>query len=364
MEKKRKILIVDDAKEAVLMLRRFLEKDYDVAEAYNGVDALDLIEDELPDLIILDVMMPVLNGFDVCKKLKKNEKTKDIPIIFLTGKNSHKDEEEGLKLGAIDYISKPFKFHTIKMRVKNQIEMKLMREKLREQNKSLKNMLELRENMANMIVHDMRTPLNAINGFTQLLLMDKSLSEKIVKRISHIQKSGNTLSGFLNDLLMIAKTEKEKLILHCQTCNLVILSQELISMYQNNSSQVTVTFHYSSPEIIANIDSKLFYRVFDNLLSNALKFSPTKGEIVFSLLKNEKIIDIKVSDQGPGVPDEQKEKIFDTFSIVDMRHEGVSQFGLGLAFCKMVIDAHHGKISVKDNLPKGSIFHIELESDR
>jgi two-component system sensor histidine kinase/response regulator len=363
------ILIVDDTPENLDVLDEILRGDYRIKVAVNGRSALKIAESTSPpDLILLDIMMPEMDGYEVLQRLKAEPKTSKIPVIFITAKSEPEDEKRGLELGAVDYITKPISPAIVSARVKNHLELKLAREELEKQNEQLKAMLQIREDMANMIVHDMRTPLASIMSFAELLAMKNGVLPEYLKYLQNIQTQANRLNSFLNDMLVLAKTEKTQLLLNRSPVDLRQMAETVVNMYSGMSRLKQISLVMELPPEdgqTLSLDGNLFQRVLDNLVSNALKFAPTESKIILHIQYPEngaekKPLRIQVIDEGPGIPPEQRERLFNKFAIVEMKRKGVQQVGLGLAFCKMVVDAHGGRIFVTDNHPKGSIFNIEI----
>ncbi len=365
IDKKQNILIVDDEPGNLQLMGQILREDYDVSFAINGEKALELVEKISPDLILLDVMMPKINGYEVCQQLQENQKTKKIPVIFVTTKDQEEDETKGLELGAVDYISKPVSASIVKARVKNHLELKQAREEVERQNERLKVLLQMREDMGNMIVHDMRTPLSSILGYTQLLSMRDGVLPQFSSYLKSILNAGNSLNSFINDLLVLAKTENEKLSLNYSQVEIKSLLEEIKNIHNPSAELKKINLLVVTPEepCTIKVDAKLFHRVLDNLITNALKFTQPNKSIILRaeyLENHSKQARFQVIDEGPGIPPEQREQIFDKFAIMQLKKKGVSQIGLGLAFCKVAIDAHEGEIFMTANEPQGSIFTIEI----
>ncbi|MBF0574097.1 MAG: response regulator, partial [Desulfamplus sp.] len=171
------ILIVDDTEENIDILSDLLGEDYEVIVAMNGTDALQAVAENHPDLILLDIMMPGIDGYEVCKRLKSNPATNDIPIIFVTAMDEVTNETKGLELGAIDYITKPINPLIVKSRVKNHLELQIARKELKQQNKILKENIRLREEMEQIARHDLKTPLNAVISIPSMLIKEGNLSQ-------------------------------------------------------------------------------------------------------------------------------------------------------------------------------------------
>jgi two-component system, sensor histidine kinase and response regulator len=327
------------------------------------VEALKMLDKVQPDIILLDVMMPELDGFEVCRQLKSDEQWRHVPLILITALDEKTDLARGFEAGADDFLHKPVNDIELRSRVRAML-------RIKQQYDELVNTLRLREDLSHMIVHDMRSPITAIIGFSELILM-KGASPQILSDIERIHEQALTLSAFLNDMLIMAKMESGRLILNRSAVNL----NELVKKAEQGHVALAGLKHVKletvapcTPRII-QLDQNLFQRVLDNLISNAVKFSPPEAIVTLQLDYPDGRIEtgagpaarISVLDEGPGIPEEYWDRIFDKFEVVELVHTAeIDQIGIGLAFCKLVTEAHGGRIYVKGNQPQGSIFVIEI----
>ncbi len=357
------ILIVDDDAIVRDTLQALLFKEgYHLAFATSGQDALTRLKDINPDVILLDVMMPGMDGFEVCQKLKTDKKWQHIPIILVTALDSKEDLVSGLEAGADDFLSKPVNGLELRARVRSML-------RIKQQFDALQTMLDLREDLSYMIVHDMKNPIMSIMGFSRYLLKIGNVSAEQVEDIEKIYAQAQRLHSFANDLLLAAKMEAGRLILSQENINVVPLIAEVQNNHRVIARSKNITIALELPETSQQIfvDRNLTQRVLDNLMSNALKYSPANSTIIMraeyltsTSEGTDPTVRIQVLDEGPGIPEEYRNRIFDKFEVVASKERGPSQVGIGLAFCKMVVDAHQGQISVANNQPKGAIFTVEL----
>jgi signal transduction histidine kinase len=360
------ILIVDDEPHAQDVISGFLtQQGYTFAFAANGQEAINYVHQYSPDVILLDVMMPELDGFETCRRLKSNKETQHIPIIIVTALGSKQDLKQGFEAGADDFLSKPVTEVELRARVRSML-------RIKQQYDNLKAMSDLREDLARMILHDMRTPLNVILGYTELYLEDSMTDADRVRFIEDIQAQVYRLDSFLTDMLLMTKMEEGQLLLKRSRVSLDSLVQQVIkdhtTIAQPYNIQLVLEMPNPSPEVW--VDINLFQRVLDNLLSNAVKYSPNNGTVkvqITSLPRPENStsaapskVSIKISDEGPGILEEYQERIFEKFEVAKLKDEKVPQIGLGLAFCKMIVEAHDGRIFMQNNTPTGSIFTVEI----
>ena len=357
MKKSKLILVVDDEIHNFDVIEALLFKDkYELKYAADGVQALELLNTIQPDLILLDVMMPGLDGIEVCRRIKSNPHVRHIPIVMATALDSKEDLASCLEAGADDFISKPISGLELRARVKSML-------RIKQQYDILKETLQMRDDLSTMIVHDLRNPIGNIL-FACVLLLQKEVDEKQKQKIEQIVDAAQRLSALTDDLLIMAKMESGSLKLNPTSVDINDLINRLVEEFSSLASHndIQIITQLSATKIEISIDANLFRRLLENLLSNAIKFSPPDSEVIIKVDRldlPEKNIQIQVSDRGMGVKDEFKQSIFNKYET-GTKFKDVNQIGLGLAFCKMVVEAHQGKIYVEDNQPKGSIFTVQI----
>ncbi|WP_413167455.1 response regulator [Capilliphycus salinus ALCB114379] len=360
-----KILIVDDEPNNFDIIEaQLLREKYELSYASSGIKALQRLPLFQPDVILLDVMMPDMDGVEVCQKIKSDPLWSHIPIVAVTALNSKQDMARCLEGGADDFISKPVGGIELRARIRSMLRIKQQYDTLQKQRDALAEMLKLREEMSHMIVHDLRNPIACIIFAGELLKEENTLSELNQKKVERIVNCGHRLQALTNDLLVMAKLESGHLVLHRNTINFCQLAHQTIVDFEPIASQKKIIL---VPEIpltrkAVDLDANLFRRVLDNLLSNAIKFSPNNSVVRLRVEypKNGPIqVRVRISDQGHGVSKELQEIIFQKYAVGSLV-EGIEQIGLGLAFCKMIVEAHGGQIFVEDNQPKGATFILEI----
>jgi len=362
-DKKARILIVDDDASARSTLEALLHSEgYQLAFAKGGPEALHLLGDAEIDVILLDVMMPDMDGYQVCQQLKASELWRNIPVILVTALDQTEDLVRGLDSGADDFVHKPVRGAELRARVRSMLRIKRGYD-------ALEQTARLREDLANMVIHDMRSPLTAILGYSGLL-MDRFQSAEDLEDMARIQRAASRLNSYANELLMLAKAQDGILLLERKPVALDCLVERALadqSIFAKGQG-VTLVSDLTGYAGYALLDEYLFGRVLDNLVSNAIKFSPRQSTVTVRATSAVSGIGgtspcglcLQVLDQGPGIAKEYRERIFDKYEIGPLRRENV-QVGLGLAFCKMVVDSHGGRIYVADNEPMGSVFTVELD---
>ncbi len=357
------VLIVDDeptARQTMEML--LLREGYELCFAADGYEALAHLDEESPDVILLDVMMPGMDGFELCERVRRNPKWASLPIILVTALDSKHDLTRGLDAGADDFLHKPYNGLELRARVRSMM-------RIKQRHDDLEDALQLRRDLSNMIVHDIRSPLSSIMIYCDLLELELGHESETLETI---RSETGRLSGFLTDMLMMAKMEHGRLKLARSKVDMNELGTAVYDSFlaMAHLKEIDLVLELPPETRELSVDANLWRRVLDNLLSNAVKFSPTGGAINFRVQYPENDPDdlspfgtqvrIQVIDEGPGIPEEHRETIFDKFKIVASKRRDVSQVGLGLAFCKMVVDAHNGRIYMEPNHPSGAIFTVVL----
>ncbi|NWF74955.1 MAG: response regulator [Nitrospirae bacterium] len=348
MAKKNKILIVDDAIDTVeLLKKRFISEGYETAEAYNGEEGLQKVAEYNPDLIVLDVMMPKIDGYEVCRKLKSNEKTKYIPILMLTAKGEVESKVKGLDIGADDYLAKPFDYKELSARIRSLLSIKASHEKLVVEEK--KGALE---QMMDQVAHEIRNPLTSIGGFARKVYGKLPEGDPNKKYMEMIIEDVGVLENMIKQLIEL----KSLSISMKQESNIKDILQESLKVFEQDFQHKAITVKTDmSDEILPIIaDRKLLKRAFCNIIKNsieAMEKEPRKLEIVSRL--NEGKVEVLISDTGKGIPKDKIKNIFDP--LVTSKIYGP---GLGLTFALKIIQEHKGTVSVESEENKGTTISI------
>ena len=344
-----KILIVDDKPDNLRLLSQILIKQgYEVRKAINGSTALMGVEKFTPDLILLDINMPGMDGYEVCKKLKSNRQTRQITVIFLSASDKVMDKVQAFEVGGVDYITKPFQVPEVLARVETQIKIKRFN--------------QMRETLSRAIVHDLKNPLSIITLASSSLERRKCLSGKNLEALQTINSTAQRLDSLLNDLLIVAKMDADRLTLHKTEVDLQELISTIAKRFEVAATAREINLIQDLPSNSQKIlvDVNLLQRAIENLLSNALKFSFAESNITIQLHRqNPASVQIRVIDEGIGIKPELRQQVFEPYNTGKYVC-GVSQIGLGLHFCQMVVDAHQGKILIEGNHPQGTIVVIKL----
>lgn len=361
---KSKVLIVDDNPTNLSILEEILEENYLISIAQSGAQALSITEKFLPDLILLDVNMPEMDGFETCRKLKSQNDTRNIPVIFITARVEPEDVVQGFKEGGVDYITKPFNHSEVIERVQTHLKVQQLIRQLESKNVQLKELNEIKNSFLGMASHDMRNYLSAIKGYSQILREDKKeLPEETKDQfLDFINKSSENMLKMVNDLLDVSVIESGKLQLDLQPESFKELINHHIMINQFFADKKKIQFQSDLQDIPkCLIDANKIGQVIDNLISNAIKFSESGTTIFISLKEEEGKLVFSVKDEGPGISDEDQAKLFQHFQKLSARPTaGEASSGLGLAISKKMIQAHEGFLSVDSQLGSGATFWFEI----
>jgi signal transduction histidine kinase len=359
-----RVLIVDDQEANRLLLRDLLESQgHEVAEAVDGVEALQRVADAAPDVVLLDVGMPGIDGFEVCRRLKANPATATIPVLLVSALSQRDQRLLGIGAGANDYITKPIDKSDLGLRVRNAIRMRQLYMEIEEQYRRLEKLELLRDSLVHMIVHDLRSPLAAIRAYLDLMKMDGegTLGPEMTESIDEARKVAVDMTEMVSDLLDVSRLEAGKMPLELSQVDLGALATEVAAAIGQATHRVAVRVEASAEYARVHGDASVIRRVINNLVGNAVKFSPASSQVVLLVQGNGAEARVSVSDRGPGIPPEYHEKIFEKFGQVEAARQGTKHSsGLGLTFCKFAVEAHGGRIGLESAVGRGSTFWFVL----
>lgn len=355
-----RILIVDDTPQNLQFLEPLLcSRGYRVFAVSSGAAALRAAPQDRPDLILLDVRMPEMDGYEVCTRLKADPGLKDIPVIFLSALDEPWDKVRAFQVGGVDYVTKPFQFEEVLARVRTHLDLSRQRRELQASYQRLRNLEQLRDDLTRMIVHDLRAPLTVINLSLDLALQAVSPGQaSLVQPLTVAQECTARIEAMIAELLDVGRLEAGRMPL-CRTPGDLV---ELARSVQVSFGALAAgrRLHLTGPASVrASYDPGLIRRVLNNLLVNAIKFTPDGAEVHLALGRENHHVQVTVTDNGPGIAPEFHDRIFDKFVQVASSHR-VAGLGLGLAFCKLAVEAHGGRIGVTSEPGKGSQFWFTL----
>lgn len=361
-----KLLIVDDVQSNVLLLRALLGKEgYRIVVATHGQEALEVTKREDPDLILLDVMMPGMDGFEVAERLKSEEEYAAVPIIFLTALDDTQSIVRGFKLGANDFISKPFRKEELMIRIRHQLSLVAAKRIILQQTDELRKTIAGRDKLYSVIAHDLRSPMASMKMLLNTILMScnkTSVGEDIYDMLEMCNKTSEELFALLDNLLKWTKSQLGRLTVVSQPLNLTELAEGVIEVMKPVAElkNIRILLETHEQEEVT-VDIEMIKCVIRNLLSNAVKFSNPDSEIRVSLKSQEDRVVLTVADTGRGIKQEDQGKLLQDathFTTFGTRSEEGS--GLGLLLCRDFVRKNGGELWFESEENKGSEFSFSV----
>ena len=387
------ILVIDDNPTNLEILDHTLSiEGYNVHTETEGANVIQRIHSSIPDLILLDILLPDINGFELCQRLKSDPVTESIPIIFMTALAATVDKVKGLNLGAVDYITKPFQREELLARVQTHLSLRQLSKTLEVKNQQLteltedlenkvaerttelkqalekeKELNQLKSRFITMASHEFRTPLAIISSSSGILqeFGDRLNEERKQEHLQTIQNTIKHITQILDDVLMINRAEGNKIELYLVAADIIDFCRYLIQETAANHSQYSINFSVDLGEkitaesLIIQFDKKLLQQVITNLLNNAIKYSPNHNLVNFNLTKVDDQIIFKISDHGIGIPETDQVKLFESFHRAS-NVGNIAGTGLGLSIVKQCVDLHRGRISVESQIGKGTTMTVSI----
>ena len=361
-----KILIVDDVVSNVLLLKVLLKNEkFKTVTASDGLEAIQQAEKELPDLILLDVMMPQMDGFETAMHLKNNPTTAGIPIIFLTALNSTQDIVKGFQAGANDFITKPFNKEELLVRVNHQISLVAAKKLILERTEELRKTIVGRDKLYSVIAHDLRSPLASIKMVLNMMVLGLSedvIGKEMYQMLQMVNHSTEDVFSLLDNLLKWTKSQIGKLNVVYQDFRINEVVEGVLDIFSLVSKSKNIQLVNDSIDTVTvHADVDMVKTILRNLLSNALKFSYEGSQIIIgSQVETDKVI-VSVKDSGKGMSAEDKEKLLKTethFSRYGTNNEEGS--GLGLLLCQDFAIKNGGDLWFESEEGKGSTFFFSI----
>lgn len=354
------ILIVDDTPDNLRFLSLMLtQKGYEVRKALNGQMALASAQAELPDLILLDIRMPEMDGYEVCRTLKTDPKTSEVPVIFISALDDVLDKVKAFGVGGVDYITKPFQSAEVLARVEHQLNLRQLQKQLVTQNEELARSNRELGQFAYVVSHDLQQPLQSITGFARFLQVkyEHDLDDKAIQYINQIIDAGSRMQTLIQDLLAYSQADQEQEFQPID-CNQV-LEQVLANLQAAIAEKAVAITSDSLPIVIAS--EVQLVQLFQNLLSNAIKFvrPDAAPQVHISVTPLDQQWQFAIQDNGVGIAAEHLNQIFEAFQ----RLHSIKQYpgnGIGLATCKRIVELQGGRIWVESKVNQGTTFYFTL----
>jgi two-component system sensor histidine kinase/response regulator len=341
---------------------------YEVMGATSGADALEGVRVQVPDLILLDLMMPEMDGLEVCRRLKADPATSQVPVVFLTASNEMEHLVTGFQMGAVDYVTKPFNPPELLARVRTHLELKHARQRLREMN-------EEKNEFMGIAAHDLRNPLGAITGYAEIVLeeiasLPPAASEpwtRVAKEVNacagRIHETSRRMAEMVQNLLDANRIERGEMQLRLAPTALAGAVAGVLEAQRPLAAAKQQILHWqdeAGPALVL-ADSTVLTQVIENLVSNAVKYSPLGKDIFVRLKRNAQGVRVEVQDEGPGLSAEDQKKLFGKFARLSARPTGGEHStGLGLSIVKKMVEAMSGKVWCQSELGRGATFIVEF----
>lgn len=358
------VLIVDDVPTNVMLVQAILKKEgYTLLTTDSGAKALRIAQDKHPNLILLDIMMPEMDGYEVLQHLKSNPDTNNIPVIIMSALSDMQSIVKGYQLGATEYVTKPFQREELVKRVAHRFELFSIKRIKQE----LESTIESRDTLYSVIAHDLRSPLGSLKMMNNAILMmvdQETISPEVFEMLQMMNKTSEEIFQLLDNLLKWAKNRLNKQTIFKQSADVNSIINSTIDMYIPVAGQkgISITALDMNKELMADVDIDMLKTIIRNLVSNAIKFTYEGGSVIISTLTEGDEIIVNVKDSGKGIKKEDQVKLLKTdshFTSYGTKNEKGS--GLGLMLCKDFVEAHGGKLWFESEEGKGTTFKFSLK---
>ncbi len=360
------VLVVDDMPRNIQVVGNLLrEAGYQVAAATSGATALRAMQARPADLVVLDVMMPEMDGYEVCRRLRNDPATTEVPVVFLTAAADTDMLVKGFAEGAVDYVTKPFKSAELLARVRNHLDLKHSREVIRQNAERLQQLDDEKNEFLGILAHDLKNPLSGIVGFADLLLDEPEMDQdERAEHMTMIRTSAQRMMMMVRNLLDANAIERGQLVMEVAIYDLADVARYVVESFRGRAATKGQTIHFEHPDgpIYTQLDRNLAIQVLDNLISNAVKYSPQGRNIWVRVRREPGISHFEVQDEGPGLSESDQRKLFTNFARLApvVTSPGEESTGLGLAIVKRVVQAMRGRIGAVSELGQGSIFWVKF----
>jgi signal transduction histidine kinase len=366
----RRVLVVDDDRLNIRILSGILRNEgYLIADADSGEKALEVYSEFKPDLVLLDVMMPGINGYEACRELKRRHGDDCSPIVFITAKNEADDVVEGLAAGGADYLAKPFQKKEVVARIRTHLRGQMLTKQQKLLVDQLSKANAAKNRFLGMAAHDLRNPLASVRGLAEFLRdgVVGPLTPDQLDLVNTIHTASQSMLRMVNELLDVATIESGELKIVPEFHNLTEIIEKSVYLANIDAAKKKTQIAFKRPEHapLAWVDSAKIQQVVDNLLSNGVKYSPPGSVVTVEYRWSDSGCSFGVKDQGPGIPDNERDKLFKDFGRLSVKPTGGEKStGLGLAICRKIVDAHHGTIVAENIVGGGCEFRVTLPSPK
>jgi two-component system, sensor histidine kinase and response regulator len=359
------ILAVDDTPANLRVLVESLSPSgYEVLVATDGQSALETARYALPDLILLDVLMPGMDGFQTCRVLKQSADTARIPVIFMTALTETEDKVRAFEAGAVDYITKPFEQAELLARVSTHITLARLRRDLEVRNSQLEELNRLKNEFMGMAAHDVRNPLSSVLVCAELIesILETASPDRVKQFLRQISSAATRINDIITNLLDVNAIDSGQRRLQIGTHDLGGILQRIVDQNTHKAGAKSIVLHFEPPAspLPALVDAGAAEQVVDNIVSNAIKYSPSGRNVFVGLAAGDTAVRIQVRDEGPGIPKEDQAKMYGKFCRLTPKPTGGEpSTGLGLWIVKELTESMHGSIRCESEVGRGTTFTVE-----
>ncbi len=366
-----RILIVDDTPVNIELLAEMLSsRGFEVIPVKSARQALQIVEEIIPDIFLLDVHMPEINGYELCTLLKQDDALRDIPVMFISALHDAADKLRGFQVGGVDYITKPFNVYEVLARVSTHLELQSKRREVeamqRWETDYLRQMNQLKDDVLRIASHDLKNPLSVVMGYSEMLLdrleEDGQIGRDSGRYLEGIRRAADKMLELVHDLLDLARIEG-RVDMNMESVFLTRYLRQITedSELEAHSKGLDFEFLPPHPDIEVTLSPQRFEQVMANLLSNAIKYTPQGGTISVIAEQEINYVRIVVRDTGIGIPEDALPRLFDKFYRVQSPdHLRQTGSGLGMAIAKAIVEQHGGQIRVESQVNRGTSVIVSL----
>jgi two-component system sensor histidine kinase/response regulator len=359
-----RVMVVDDDAATRELLRDLLESmGHQVVEAGNGAEAIRMAVEAPPDAVLLDVMMPGMDGFEVCRKLQQEPRTATVPILLVTALSARGERLHGIEAGANDFLSKPIDRQDVLLRVRNAVRLKQLHDRVGAELERVRALEIMRDELVHCIIHDLRSPLQGATLGVELLSIElyPALTERQKGSVNRTLGILRHVASMTSTVLDVSRMEAKQMPMQLAACDITGLLRSALDELQPLLAHLRIEVDAPAEPVALRADASLVERILGNLIGNAAKFTPPGGELRVAIRVSDQAVRVEISDTGPGIPEQHRGIIFDKFGQVEAhRNRCKYSTGLGLAFCRLAVEAHGGCIGVESEVGRGSTFWFEL----
>lgn len=366
--KGRSVLVVDDNAENRALAKATLEdEDARVMLAEDGEQAIAAFERDHPECILMDIRMPKLDGIAACERIRALPGGDEVAIIFLTAQRDVESFDRALAAGGDDFVTKPFRPGELIVRLQTAMRLRRLAlergelyAQIKQQRDHLQRLQLHKEQFTAFLVHDLKNPVNSIELQAQIVGRDANASERARRAAHNIRQETRALLRMITNLLDIAKADEGRLVPARQHVAAEVLVHDVVEELEATATSVGVKLVASVDGCELHVDPDLVHRVISNLAENGIRHAPEGSEVRISVTGHDGVAEIRVADTGPGIPVDQRERVFERFTSGNTATR--TNRGLGLAFSKIAVEAHGGRIWVEDGSP-GAVFVVRIADD-